>query len=158
MEDHGMDPKMTIREYTRSHREVILQLFRLNTPRYFSITEESDFIDYLENHAGHFFIVESRGVIAGCGGYNLFPEQADARISWDIFHPDFQGRGLGSALVRFRVDKLKAVPGIKTITVRTSQLVYPFYQKFGFELKEVVKDYWAVGFDLYRMVLEIRTS
>lgn len=152
-----MDSKMTIREYTPSDLGVILQLFRLNTPRYFSIAEENDLMDYLENHAGHFFIVESGGVIAGCGGYNLFPEQADARISWDIFHPDFQGQGLGSALLHYRIDRLNAVPGLKTITVRTSQLVYPFYEKFGFELKEMVKDYWADGFDLYRMVRVIRT-
>ena len=153
-----MDPKLTIRVYNPSHRETILQLFRLNTPRYFSISEENDLNDYLENHAGHFFIVESGGVVVGCGGYNLFPEHADARISWDIFHPDYQGRGLGSALLRYRVDRLKAIPGLKTITVRTSQLVYPFYKKFGFELKEVVKDYWAEGFDLYRMVQVLPTS
>ena len=152
-----MDPKLTIRDYNPSRREVILQLFRLNTPRYFSIAEESDFIDYLENHADHFFIVESEGFVAGCGGYNLIPEQADARISWDIFHPDYQGQGLGSALLRYRIDRLNAVPGLKTITVRTSQLVYPFYEKFGFELKEVVRNYWAEGFDLYRMVQVIPT-
>ncbi|HNT19531.1 MAG TPA: GNAT family N-acetyltransferase [Saprospiraceae bacterium] len=147
-----MDAKITIRKYTPSHRAVLLQLFRLNTPRYFSITEESHFIDYLENHAGHFFIVESGGAVVGCGGYNLFPEQADARISWDLFHPDFQGRGLGSALLQYRIDRINEVPGLKTITVRTSQWVYRFYEKFGFELKEVIKDYWAEGFDLYRMV------
>lgn len=143
---------MIIREYILSDRDAVLQLFRLNTPRFFSISEENDFVDYLENHAGHYFIVEIGGVVAGCGGYNLFPEQADARISWDIFHPDFQGMGLGSVLVRYRVEKLKAMPEIKTITVRTSQLVYPFYEKFGFELQVVVKDYWAEGFDLYKMV------
>lgn len=147
--------EMTIREFRPSDLEAILHLFRLNTPRYFSITEEKDLLDYLEHHAAHFFIVESSGVVAGCGGYNLFPEEADARISWDIFHPAYQGRGLGSALVRYRLERLKAIAGIKTITVRTSQLVFPFYEKFGFELKEVVQDYWAEGFDLYRMVLVI---
>ena len=37
------------------------------------------------------------------------------------------------------------------ITVRTSQLAFGFYEKRGFELKGIEKDYWAEGFDLYRM-------
>jgi len=37
------------------------------------------------------------------------------------------------------------------MTVRTSQFVYGFYEKHGFELKKVVKNYWAQGFDLYDM-------
>jgi ribosomal protein S18 acetylase RimI-like enzyme len=32
-------------------------------------------------------------------------------------------------------------------------LVYPFYEKHGFELIEIVQDYWSRGFDLYRMEL-----
>ena len=41
--------------------------------------------------------------------------------------------------------------GVKTITVRTSQLVYKYYEKFGFQTKEIIKDFWAKGYDLYRM-------
>jgi hypothetical protein len=46
---------------------------------------------------------------------------------------------------------MKEIDSIKIISVRTTQLVYPFYQKFGLELREVVKDYWDIGFDLYRL-------
>lgn len=150
--------KITIRDYAYSDREAILHLFHLNVPRFFSKSEEKDLIEFLDHHLIHFFLMEINGQVVGCGGYNLFPEQADARISWDIFHPDFQGRGLGSALLQFRIDRMKEVPGLKTITVRTSQWVYRFYEKFGFELKEVVKDYWAEGFDLYRMVRPLSTG
>ena len=40
---------------------------------------------------------------------------------------------------------------VQTLIVRTSQLVYRFYEKQGFELEKVVKDYWAEGYDLYLM-------
>ena len=49
------------------------------------------------------------------------------------------------------VEKLKAVESVRKMTVRTSQFVYGFYEKHGFELKKVVKNYWAQGFDLYDM-------
>ena len=47
---------------------------------------------------------------------------------------------------------------VKTIIVRTSQLAYQFYGKVGFELEKVEKDFWAAGFDLYLMRLELETS
>ncbi|WP_255493314.1 hypothetical protein [Dysgonomonas sp. HDW5B] len=50
---------------------------------------------------------------------------------------------------------MKEIDGIKTISVRTSQLVYPFYEKFGLKIREIVKDYWAEGFDLYRLDSDI---
>ncbi|HZF63296.1 MAG TPA: GNAT family N-acetyltransferase [Chitinophagaceae bacterium] len=80
-----------------------------------------------------------------CGGFNFSEEGAKAKISWDILHPDYQRKGVGSKLLQFRIHKLKEIETVKNISVRTSQLVFQFYEKHGFELKEVVKNYWAGG-------------
>jgi ribosomal protein S18 acetylase RimI-like enzyme len=141
---------IAIRNYRPADRAAVIRLLQQNTPHYFAPEEEADFHLYLNDHAQHYFVMATTdGKIVGCGGYNLVDE--GARISWDIFHPDFQGRGLGRQLTRYRLERLRAIPGVMRIVVRTTQLAYPFYEKQGFELMQVVKDYWAKGFDLYDM-------
>ena len=142
---------MIIRKHKESDRTKIIELLRLNTPEYFSPDEECDLIYYLDNYADNYYVVEVDNVIVGCGGFNLSDDGETGKISWDIFDTQKQGKGYGSALTRFRIKKMKEIDSIKIISVRTSQLVYPFYEKFGLKIREIVKDYWAEGFDLYRL-------
>lgn len=107
------------------------------------------------NYVEDYFVVEDNGRIVGAGGINYFADSI-ARISWDIVHPDFQGKGIGSKLTRYRVDRIKANTDTEVIVVRTTQLVYKFYQKLGFELVKVERDFWAKGFDLYQMELKLK--
>jgi ribosomal-protein-alanine N-acetyltransferase len=146
---------MLIRKYTSTDRESVLDLLRVNTPDYFSPTEEEDLIYYLDNHLENYFVIEVENKLLGCGGFNLSDTTEMIRLSWDIIHPHSQGKGLGSALTKFRIQQIKEIKGVKIISVRTSQLVYKFYEKLGFELKETIKDYWAEGFDMYRMELAL---
>ncbi|WP_255555260.1 GNAT family N-acetyltransferase [Flavobacterium sp. NKUCC04_CG] len=149
-----MMPKPSIiRPYHPSDQPELLVLFDLNTPQYFSADERDDLIDYLNHHSERYFVVELEGQIVGAGGINFSEDQTVGRISWDFFHPEYQGKGLGSQLTQYRIELLKQLDHVQTISVRTSQAAYVFYQKMGFELLEVVPDYWAKGFDLYRMEL-----
>ena len=89
----------------------------------------------------------------GCGGYNLSEDKSTGIICWDIVHPNFQGKSIGRNLLNYRITQIKNTKNIRKITVRTSQLVYQFYEKQGFALIEIVQDYWSKGFHLYRMEL-----
>lgn len=142
---------MKIRKFETSDTPRLLELLRLNTPEYFSKSEEADLLYYLENEIEYYFVLLVDDVILGCGGFNLSEDLKTGKISWDIFHPESQGKRFGTALTNYRIERMKEIKSIEKISVRTSQLVYPFYAKFGLELKEVVKDYWAEGFDLYRL-------
>lgn len=143
-----------IKPYQTSHKEAVLQLLRLNTPQFFDPSEEADFVHYLDNELEDYFIIEQAGQVVGCGGINYLLADKTARISWDMLHPEAQGKGLGAQLVQHRIEHIKTQPEIETIVVRTSQLAYKFYQKCGFALQEISKDYWAKGFDLYYMVFK----
>jgi ribosomal protein S18 acetylase RimI-like enzyme len=145
-----------LRPYSNPDNPELIHLLRLNTPQYFAAAEENDFIDYLHYHAENYFVVEGNGRIIGSGGINYLHENTEARISWDIIHPDFQGKGIGKALTLYRIKQIKNNPMVNVIYVRTTQLVYKFYEKMGFELEKTEKDYWAQGFDLYQMKILIK--
>lgn len=140
-----------IRPYTQDDKEAVLALIKLNIPKYFAEEEEQDLVAYLENEIESYFVIEDQGEIVGAGGVNWLNDHKEARISWDMFHPNHQGKGLGSQLTQYRIQQIKTVSAVEKIVVRTTQLVFPFYEKQGFKLKNIVKDYWAKGFDLYHM-------
>ena len=148
-----MEPNqgLIIRAYRKSDREAILDLLRLNTPAYFSPKEQGDLEYYLENEIEQYFVIEIESQIVGSGGFNFSQDKTTGIISWDLIHPGFQGRSLGSALLNFRIKELQKCEGVSRITVRTSQLVSRFYEKLGFRIIEVVEDYWDEGFHLVRM-------
>ncbi|HLV14898.1 MAG TPA: GNAT family N-acetyltransferase [Xanthomarina sp.] len=143
-----------IRKYSKKDHSILIELLRRNTPEYFDHSEENDFKNYLNNEVEDYFVFEENQQILGCGGINYFPKEKLARISWDIIDPNFQGKGIGKKLAEYRLNYLKRNFEIATVVVRTSQLAYRFYEKLGFELEFVIKDYWAENFDLYQMKLK----
>lgn len=142
---------ITIREYEPTDKSAVINLIRLNTPRYFAPEEEADLSRYLDSERELYYVLLFNEKIVGCGGINFADNKTTGRISWDIFHPQYQGKSLGTQLLKYRIGKLKSFGGIQKITVRTSQVAYKFYEKQGFEPIEIKKDYWAKGFDMYRM-------
>ena len=141
--------------YCQSDQSQLLELLRLNTPKYFGHSEAPDFVEYLDKKLEDYFVVEKDSAIIGCGGINYQKENKIAVISWDMIHPDFHGQGIGGALLQFRIDKIKGNTEIQKIIVRTSQFAHVFYGKGGFNLIEIVDDYWADGIHLYRMEMVV---
>ena len=147
-----------IRKYLNSDKPKIIELLRKNTPQYFDSSEEKDFENYLDNEIEDYFVYEINSEIIGAGGINYFTEQKLARISWDMIDPNSQGNGIGKKLTQYRINHLKEKEHIELIVVRTTQLVCKFYEKMGFELEKIEKDFWAKGFDLYQMEMNIKTN
>ena len=146
-----MTKSISIRDYELPDKQEVINLIRLNTPEFFAPDEEADLINYLEKERELYYVLLFEEKIVGCGGINFSDNHTTGKISWDLFHPEFQGKSLGSKLLKFRIDKLNSMESIQNIIVRTSQVAYQFYEKQGFELLEIKEDYWAEGFDMYFM-------
>lgn len=142
---------MKIRPYQPSDQAHLIDMLRANTPASFAKEEEPDFVFYLKHETELYFVLEEENQIIACGGINFDQDGHTARISWDMVHPDFQGKGAGTQLLQYRINLLRPMKQINTLIVRTSQTAYGFYEKNGFFLEEINKDYWAKGFDLYLM-------
>jgi [ribosomal protein S18]-alanine N-acetyltransferase len=143
-----------LRAYISSDRKQIINLLRLNTPEFFNEAEEKDLLRYLEHQMEDYFVIELEGSIIGAGGINYFPQEEVARISWDLIHPDHHRQGVGKQLLFYRLKKINSQPLVNKVVVRTSQLVFGFYEKMGFTTEYVEKDYWAKGLDLHVMKME----
>lgn len=146
------DASIRISVYKSSDKTALLTLIDLNTPEYFAPSEKSDFDLYLDNAIELYYVIRFEDIIVGCGGINFQNNKSVGVISWDIIHPEYQGKSFGKQLLEFRLAELKKIESVLKIIVRTSQSTSVFYQKQGFEVKEIVPNYWAEGFDLYLMV------
>lgn len=147
-----------IRSYTAADKSKVMTLLKQNTPAYFDCSEEKDFNRYLDHEIEDYFVFEQQSEIIGAGGINYFPEKKMARISWDVIAPKSHGQGIGKKLMHYRIRHLNTNPDVELIVVRTTQLVYPFYEKMGFELKHIEKDFWAKNFDLYQLQMTNKTN
>lgn len=144
-----------IKTYSTEFEETLIQIFDLLTPTFFDASERSDYRHYLRQEKEDYYIVLNNEICVAAGGINYEPERKKAFISWDLIHPDFHGKGIGRKLMQHRLKRIQSHSNAEQIIVRTSQLVYPFYEKQGFVLEKTVKDYWAEGFDLYQMSMKI---
>lgn len=146
--------KTKIRPYDPGDLDEVINLLRLNTPKFFNIAEEVDLRAYFENRVEDYFLVELNNNVIGAGGINYFPAEKEARLSWDIIHPAYQKKGVGKQLLLYRLEKINSLLTVKKVVVRTTPLVYKFYESLGFITEFVQKDYWAPGLDLQVMTKE----
>jgi N-acetylglutamate synthase-like GNAT family acetyltransferase len=150
-----MSNNLHIREFDYKDAVKVLEIFKQNVPKYFAVSEVQEFEKYLEFEIENYFVAEIEGEIIGAGGVNFEKNKTIGKISWGFIKPEFQGFGFGSKLLKYRIDFLKSVTTVEKIALGTSQHTYMFYQKNGFVLKEIRKDYWAKDFDLYDMIYDI---
>lgn len=140
-----------IRSYASRDKASLLAILRLLVPTYFAESEIQDLDEYLENKTEQYFVAVLDDEIIGAGGINFEDNQQLAKISWDFIHPLHHNKGIGGHLLRHRLAILAKMPSVQRIIVRTSQVTYLFYAKYGFHLLEIAENYWADGFDLYLM-------
>ena len=140
-----------IRSFRPEDRKSLINIFRKNTPRFFGVNEQADYEAYLDQNSSTYLSVEIDKVIVGGAGYFVKKEDNSGRITWIFFDPEYTGHGLGRTVVKQCLHLLSQDFRVNKFVVTTSQLSHGFFEKFGFELVRIEKDYWSTGLHLYEM-------
>lgn len=140
-----------IRPYKPGDKESLLKIFRLNTPKYFHRNELNAFKEYLEKKPGTYLTIEVDSNIVGGTGYYVNENDKSGRITWIFFDPGYAGQGLGKQSVEYCLKLLSKDDRVEKFIVRSSQLAYKFFEKFGYSINRIDKNYWGKGLDLYEM-------
>ncbi|GHE30887.1 GNAT family N-acetyltransferase [Sphingobacterium griseoflavum] len=151
-----MEKEISIRPYAPQDKTPLLEILRLLVPTYFAEEEIADFDHYLDLETELYFVAELHGKIVAAAGINFHEANKIAKLSWDFVHPAQHGKGFGTKMLQHRMDIIRCMTHIDAISVRTSQLAFQFYKKNGFELIDIQNDYWAPGFDMYKMIYHVR--
>ncbi len=151
------DAGVRLRPWRAQDRALGLMLFDSNTPRYFAEVEKADFLAFIDDLPGPYFVLESTdGEALGCGGYAGQGETMSvAALCWGMVRRDLHGRRLGERLLAERLTRIAAEPGFETVIIETTQHSRGFFARYGFVEAACTPDGFAPGMDRVDMTLRL---
>lgn len=146
-----------LRPWAAQDRELGLALFDSNTPRYFAEIEKADFLGFVDDPPGPYFVLESvDGEALGCGGYAAGEKDPSvASLCWGMVRNDLHGLRLGERLLTERLARIAAEPVFKRTIIETTQHSCGFFARYGFVETARVADGFAPGMDRVDMTLDL---
>ena len=154
---------MIIRKYRPSDRPSCLQIFNSNRPVFFAPHELEEFKEWLDGQdplktsssgwqREYYFVVEEEQKIIACGGFYLPEKELAATMVWGMVENSLHKKGVGKKLLAYRIRQIRLLKPDAIILLDTTQYSYQFFEKFGFIVTKVSKDYYDKGLDRYDMV------
>jgi N-acetylglutamate synthase-like GNAT family acetyltransferase len=142
---------MKIRKATQKDVPQILKIIRSNNPKYPKRLMKKEIKEMFSRALlkPTYLIVEQERKIIGCGGFTRsWADNTIFNIFWINILPDFQGKGIGTRLIKGMVKTIKGIkekPKAKMITLSTNKP--RLYKKIGFEKlgKKYDGDYFLMG-------------
>lgn len=152
---------ISILPYAPAYRKGCVDAFTSNTPKYFTTDEVrqfDDWLDYLEGskdlypgEENRYYIVLLQNEVIACGGFGYNPATDQATLAWGLVHNNYQRKGVGSALLHHRLNKIAELYPTAVLWLDTTQHSYPFFERHGFVIEKITKDSYAPGMDRYDM-------
>lgn len=146
-----------LRPWRAEDRPLGEALFDSNTPRFFAALEKADFLAFVDDPPGPYFVLESpAGEALGCGGYARQPAAPSvAALCWGMVRGDLHGQGLGRRLLVERLDLIAAEPTLEAVEIETTQHSRGFFARHGFVETAHAPDGFAPGMDRVDMTLRL---
>ncbi|WP_244196630.1 GNAT family N-acetyltransferase [Paraburkholderia hospita] len=146
---------MVIRFFERTDLAACEQLFDSNTPKFFAEEERVEFTEYLNRLPGPYLVLEEDGEVVACGGWAASRTTPNEIVlCWGMVSKDRHKAGLGTRLMKARLEHIFASNNAAAVLLTTSQHSAGFFERFGFQTVRSEKDGYAPGIDLVEMRLE----
>ncbi|RTL35455.1 MAG: GNAT family N-acetyltransferase [Burkholderiales bacterium] len=145
---------MQLRPYVAADLAACLALFDSNVPQFFAPHERPEFEDWLRAVPADYLVAERDGRVVACGGW--YARGDEGRLCWGLVDRGVHRQGVGQALLAARVQALRATPGVRAVTITTSQLSEGFFVKQGFEVTEREVNGLAPGLDRVEARLDLQ--
>jgi GNAT superfamily N-acetyltransferase len=149
-----MAAHVTFRSYSRTGREACLSLFDANCPEFFAPNERDDYATFLDTDPTGYELCIVTDQVAGAFGL-IGTDTLRRRLNWIMLNPQFQGLGIGSAVMT-RVTTLAIAAGLETVDIAASHKSAPFFAKFGAVTTGIIQDGWGPGMHRVDMALSIQ--
>ena len=128
-----------------------------NVPTFFAPNDLEEFRAFLHQPQGAYLVGTIDGTVRACGGYYVNADGV-AGLTWGMVHTDDHRRGLGTELLRYRLDRLREDPRVWCVQLHTTPAATGFFARFGFVTEGLVKDGYAMGLDKVTMRLTWREA
>ncbi len=118
-----------------------------------SLGEEMLHYELLKNQFAEYYVLDIDGIVGYIGMWCVFE---NGQITNFYIHPTKQGMGYGKMLLEYALDIFKEKVQTVTLEVRKSnERAQKIYQRYGFTVGGVRRNYYKNGEDALLMVLEI---
>jgi ribosomal-protein-alanine N-acetyltransferase len=155
--------KMNIRLYQAEDKKTCIELFKGNMPKYFAISELPEFelwldawerkkMQHRDPAVEQYFVIEVMNEVVGCGGYTKVNND-EITLTWGMISQSMHGKGIGKTLLQYRLGIVKSLFPNASVILDTTQLSYVFFERLGFKITGIIKDFYGQGLDRYDMKL-----
>ena len=140
------------RQYRPADQDSCLALFDANCPASFAPNERTDYLAFLQDDPAGYEVCLLDGRLAGAFG--LCPcAPGEGSLNWILLFPQMQGRGPGSAIVAYVLEKARS-SGVLFLRIAASHKSAPFFARFGAEAVAETPNGWGPG--MHRIDMELR--
>lgn len=88
----------------------------------------------------HIFISEAEEKVVGFANYSPVSDEGKVELAALYLYPEYQGKGIGTALLSAGVEKLKGVKEINLSVEKNNQKGAAFYEAKGFKITSEFND------------------
>ena len=147
---------LKFRPYQAEDNGRCVEIFMSNTPRYFGVEEADEFRQFLEALPCAYFVATQDDEIVACGGHGYHGKKQAVALCWGMVRADLHKQGLGKFMLIERLKQIFTDFGETVVQINTSQHSQGFFERYGFQVKEVTQNYFAPG--LHRVDMELQLN